>query len=139
VSGGHCLKNERPGETLQGSDLGHEAYLHLADVPRLDWRHRNHFFAMSATLMRRILVDRVRRRAATKRGRAEGIDVQQALNLASNRPAEIVELRFFAGLGVKETAGGRRFFRHGHARLETGEGVAIERIDHRVAAGNTAV
>jgi len=122
---GHCLKNERPGATLQVSDLVHEAYLHLADVSRLDWQHRGHFFAVSATLMRRILVDRARRRAAAKRGeRAEGIDVQQALHLASNRPAEIValddalnalarfaprkarivELRFFAGLEVKETA-----------------------------------
>jgi len=122
---GHCLKNERPGETLQVSDLVHEAYLHLADVSRLDWQHRGHFFAVSATLMRRILVDRARGRAAAKRGeRVQGIDVQQALHLASKRPAEIValddalnalariaprkarvvELRFFAGLEVKETA-----------------------------------
>src|SRR5579862_7892686 len=122
---GRCLQNEQPGQTLQVSDLVHEAYLHLADLSRLDWQHRNHFFAVSATLMRRILVDRARKRMAAKRGgRAQGIDVEQALDVSSKRSAEmvalddalnelarmaprkarIVELRFFAGLGVKETA-----------------------------------
>jgi len=122
---GRCLQNERPGQTLQVSDLVHEAYLHLADLSRLDWQHRNHFFAVSATLMRRILVDRARRRMAAKRGgRAQPIDVGQVLDVASQRSAEIValddalnalgrmaprkarivELRFFAGLEVKETA-----------------------------------
>ena len=122
---GHCLKNERPERTLQVSDLVHEAYLHLADLSRLDWQHRNHFFAVSATLMRRILVDRAGKRMADKRGeRAQAIDVEQALDVSSKRPAEIValddalnelarlaprnarivELRFFAGLEVKETA-----------------------------------
>jgi RNA polymerase sigma-70 factor (ECF subfamily) len=122
---GHCLKNERSCETLQASDLVHEAYLHLVDLSRLDWQHRNHFFAVSATLMRRILVDRARKRLAAKRGgRAQGIDVEQALGVSSRRPVEIValddalnelarmaprkarivELRFFAGLGVEETA-----------------------------------
>ena len=122
---GRCLQKEQPGQTLQVSDLVHEAYLHLADLSRLDWQHRNHFFAVSATLMRRILVDRARKRMAAKRGgRAQGIDVEQALDVSSKRPAEIValddalnelarmaprkarivELRFFAGLGVKETA-----------------------------------
>jgi RNA polymerase sigma-70 factor, ECF subfamily len=120
-----CLRNERSGQTLQVSDLVHEAYVHLADLSRLDWQHRNHFFAVSATLMRRILVDRARKRMAAKRGeRAEGIDVEHALDVSSRRPAEIValddalnelarlaprkarivELRFFAGLEVKETA-----------------------------------
>jgi RNA polymerase sigma factor (TIGR02999 family) len=122
---GHCMKNERPERTLQVSDLVHEAYIHLADLSRLDWQHRNHFFAVSATLMRRILVDRARKRLAGKRGeRVQGIDVDRALDLSSKRPAEIValddalnelarlaprqarivELRFFAGLEVKETA-----------------------------------
>jgi RNA polymerase sigma-70 factor, ECF subfamily len=120
-----CLKDERQGETLQVSDLVHEAYLRLADVSRLDWQHRSHFFAVSATLMRRILVDRARKRLAVKRGqRAAGIDVEHALDVSSKRPAEIValddalnslallaprkarivELRFFAGLEVQETA-----------------------------------
>jgi len=121
----HCLEKERPGQTMQVTDLVHEAYLHLADVSQLDWQHRNHFFAVSATLMRRILVDRARKKAAAKRGdRVPGIDVEHALDLSSNRPAQIialddalhvlaraaprkariVELRFFGGLGVKETA-----------------------------------
>ncbi len=120
-----CLRHEQPEQTFQVSDLVHEAYLRLVDLSRLDWQHRNHFFAVSATLMRRILVSRARKRMAAKRGgRAQGIDVEGALDLSSKRPAEIValddaldelarlaprkarivELRFFAGLGVKETA-----------------------------------
>jgi RNA polymerase sigma-70 factor (ECF subfamily) len=122
---GLCLRNESPGQTMQVSDLVHEAYLHLADVSHLDWQHRSHFFAVSATLMRRILVDRARRRTAAKRGgRAVSVDVERSLVLSTKRSAElvalddalttlagadprkarIVELRFFAGLEVKETA-----------------------------------
>jgi RNA polymerase sigma factor (TIGR02999 family) len=122
---GRCLRNERPGQSIQVTDLVHEAYLHLADTSRLDWQHRSHFFAVSATLMRRILVDRARRRTAAKRGaRAPGIDIERMLDLSTKRSAElvalddalntlaavdprkarIVELRFFAGLEVKETA-----------------------------------
>src|SRR5579862_7114292 len=81
---GRCLQNERPQQTFQVSDLVHEAYLRLADLSRLDCQHRNHFFAVSATLMRRILVDRARRRMAGKRGiRVHGIDVGQALDVSS--------------------------------------------------------
>jgi RNA polymerase sigma factor (TIGR02999 family) len=122
---GRCLRNESPDQSLQVTDLVHEAYLHLADASQLDWQHRSHFFAVSATLMRRILVDRARRRTAAKRrGRAAGFDIEQALDLSTRRSAEvialddalntlaavdprkarIVELRFFAGLEVKETA-----------------------------------
>jgi len=122
---GRCLRNETPDQTLQATDLVHEAYLHLADTSQLDWQHRSHFFAVSATLMRRILVDRARRRTAAKRGgRVAGIDIEQALDVSTRRSAElvalddalttlaavdprkarIVELRFFAGLEVKETA-----------------------------------
>jgi RNA polymerase sigma-70 factor, ECF subfamily len=122
---GRCLQNERSEQTFGVSDLVHEAYIRLADLSRLDWQHRNHFFAMSATLMRRILVDRARRRMAGKRGGVvQRIDVEQVLDVSAKRPAEIValddalnglarlaprkarivELRFFAGLGVKETA-----------------------------------
>lgn len=122
---GRCLRNEGPGQTLQVTELVHEAYLHLADVSQLNWQHRSHFFAVSATLMRRILVDRARRRAAAKRGgRAVEIDIEHALDVSTRRSAElialddalntlaavdprkvrIIELRFFAGLEVKETA-----------------------------------
>jgi RNA polymerase sigma factor (TIGR02999 family) len=122
---GRCLRNERPGQTLQVTELVHEAYLRLADASRLDWQHRSHFFAVSATLMRRILVDRARRRTAAKRGGpAVKVDVDQVLDVSTRRAAElvalddaltalaefdprkarVVELRFFGGLEVKETA-----------------------------------
>jgi len=128
---GHCLKNEQPEQTLPVSDLVHDAYLRLANLSRLDWQHRNQFFAVSATLMRRILVDGARRWMAAKRGeRAQGKYVQRALDVSSKRPAETValddalnelarlaprkaniidlrflDLRFFEGPGVAETAG----------------------------------
>lgn len=122
---GRCLQKESPGQTLQATDLVHEAYLRLADASQLDWQHRSHFFAVAASLMRRILVDRARRRTAAKRGgRAAQVDMERALDVSTRRSAElvalddaltvlagadprkarIVELRFFAGLEVKETA-----------------------------------
>lgn len=122
---GHYLKNERPGQTLQAPDLVHEVYLRLVDVDRTVWQHRAHFFAVSATLMRRILIDRARRRSAARRGAnpdrlelaevadlslersRELIQLDDALNTLASvdpRKAKIVELRFFAGLDVKETA-----------------------------------
>jgi len=122
---GRYLKDERSGHTLQATDLVHELYLRLVDVDRMDWQHRAHFLAVSATLMRRILVDRARRRSAAKRGaNANRVDLAAALDLSLERSrelielddalstlagvdprkAQIVELRFFAGLDVKETA-----------------------------------
>jgi RNA polymerase sigma-70 factor, ECF subfamily len=103
----------------------HEAYLQLIDVNNVSWQHRAHFFAVSAQIMRHILLDRARRRIAAKRGgtaervnldelpdlsgnRArELIALEDALNaLAKNDPrkARVVELRFFGGLSVDETA-----------------------------------
>jgi len=58
---GHFLQNESPGVSLQAADLVQEVYLRLVDIDRLDWQHRAHFFAVSATMMRRILLDRARR------------------------------------------------------------------------------
>jgi RNA polymerase sigma-70 factor (ECF subfamily) len=122
---GHYLQNEQAGATLQASDLVQELYLKLLDVRQLDWRHRAHFFAISATLMRRILVDRARRRAAAKRGQKPVIvDLQNAVEMSVKRAeilvaldealialteidprkARVVELRFFGGLEVGETA-----------------------------------
>ncbi|HTA44559.1 MAG TPA: ECF-type sigma factor [Bryobacteraceae bacterium] len=122
---GRCLQNEQPGQTLQATDLVHEAYLRLADASQLDWQHRSHFFAVSASVMRRILVDRARRRVAAKRGgRAAQIDLDGVVDIATRRSAElialddalnvladgdsrkarVVELRFFAGMEVRETA-----------------------------------
>lgn len=122
---GHFLRNERQGNTLQATDLVQEVYLRLVDINQLDWQHRAHFFAVAATLMRRILLDRARRRGAAKRGgRAPVVDLDEAADLSAKRSREmialddaltalaavdprkarIVELRFFGGLSVKETA-----------------------------------
>src|ERR1700694_3874332 len=67
---GHFMQNERPGRTLQTTALLHEAYLKLIDVTNVDWQHRAHFFAISAQIMRRILLARARKRVAAKRGGA---------------------------------------------------------------------
>ena len=119
------LRNERQGYTLQSTDLVHEVYLRLVNARELEWQHRAHFFAVAATLMRRILMDRARRKTADKRGGRPRLltldatlDVAQAqarelmtlddsLNALARvdpRKARIVELRFFGGLSVKETA-----------------------------------
>jgi RNA polymerase sigma factor (TIGR02999 family) len=121
----HLLQNERPGYSLQSADLVHEAYLKLVNARELDWQHRAHFFAVAAGVMRRILLDRARRRVAAKRGgKAQPLDLTKTLNVAQAKARElvalddalnalaevdprksrIVELRFFGGLSVKETA-----------------------------------
>jgi len=125
------MRNERPGHTLQATALVNEAFLRLVETRNLDWTDRAHFFAMCARVMRRILVDAARSRAATKRGgqvdRAEhstaiNLDrlpdpaseisaqvcaLDEALNLLAQigpRQAQVIELRFFGGLTVEETA-----------------------------------
>jgi RNA polymerase sigma factor (TIGR02999 family) len=125
------MRNERPGHTLQATALANEAFLRLVETRNLDWTDRAHFFAVCARIMRRILVDAARSRAATKRGgqadRAEhstAINLDQlpnpaseisaqvcaldeALNLLAQigpRQAQVIELRFFGGLTVEETA-----------------------------------
>lgn len=120
------LRRERPNHTLQTTALVHEAYLKMVDQRKVDWKNRGHFFAIAAQAMRRILVDHARRRKRTKRGGASdddqldetltiaeedgGLDVEaldEALTeLARRDPraGQIVELRFFAGLNVKETS-----------------------------------
>ena len=121
----HFLRNERSGHTLQTTDLVHEAYLRLVNVHEVDWQHRAHFFAVAASVMRRILVDRARRQSAAKRGaRPARVDVDLSVDLisvrarevvalddalntlagADPRRAQIVEFRFFGGLSVEETA-----------------------------------
>ena len=120
----HYMRGERHGDVLQTTALVNEAYLRLVDVERVEWRDRAHFFAIAGTLMRRILVDDARERAAAKRGGgmavttahdvaiAPGQDVDLiALDGALTRLAaldaqqeRIVELRFFTGLTVEETA-----------------------------------
>ena len=120
----HYMRGERDGHTLQTTALVNEVYLRLAGIDSLQWRDRAHFFAMAATLMRRVLVDYARLRAREKRGAGvtvtsidehtvaaqPGVDIL-ALDLALERLAgadrqqsRVVELRFFAGLSVEETA-----------------------------------
>ena|SRR2546421_33442 len=119
------LQKERAGHTLQTTDLVHEAYLRLVDQERVKWQNRAHFFGVAAQLMRRILVDQARRRGRLKRGggsvmvsldegavvsRRSDLDViavDEALTRLAEfdqRKARIVELRFFGGLSVDETA-----------------------------------
>ena len=120
----HYMRGEREGHTLQTTALVNEAYLRLAGIDGLQWRDRAHFFAMAATLMRRVLVDYARQRGRDKRGAGvsvtsldeHAIAPQQAVDvvaldealerLAAVDPQQgrVVELRFFAGLSVKETA-----------------------------------
>lgn len=120
-----CLYRERPGHTLQTTALVHEAYLKLIDQRDTRWQNRAHFFAIAAQAMRRILVDNARRHTAAKRGGvAENLPLDEAANLsldpdpillplneALNELAEIdpqqsqiVELRYFGGLTIEETA-----------------------------------
>jgi RNA polymerase sigma factor (TIGR02999 family) len=117
------LAREHSANTLQTTDLVHEAYLRLIDQRRVDWRDRSHFLALAATMMRRVLVDRARARRAGKRGAGgtpvtltdavaagldpamEVLDVDRAVErLAADypRPARVVELRFFGGLELSE-------------------------------------
>jgi RNA polymerase sigma factor (TIGR02999 family) len=119
------MRRERPGHTLQTTALVNEAYVRLIDAGRVKWQDRAHFLAISARLMRRILVDYARSRNYVKRGgevrhvaleeaavysedRAPDLialdDVLRALAETDPRKSQIVELRFFGGLSVEETA-----------------------------------
>lgn len=120
-----CLRGERAGHTLQTTALVNEAYLRLIRSSQVQWHDRAHFFAISAQLMRRVLVDEARARNYKKRGGelirvtldeammisterdAELMALDEALNgLAQFAPrkCQVVELRFFGGLGIEETA-----------------------------------
>ena len=119
------LRGERPGHTLQPTALVHEAYLRLVRQDRVEWQNRAHFFGIAASMMRRVLVDHARRRQAEKRdaggfrltlqlGEAfeaardpELLELDQALGRLERLDADqarVVELRFFGGLTVEETA-----------------------------------
>ncbi len=123
-----ALGKDWDNKSLQPTELVHEAYLRLVDARQLDWKSRSHFFGVAARLMRQILVDRARARAAQKRGggalrvsiesaevdvpdpRGQSVDLI-SLDLALREltdldqdQARIVELRFFAGMTVEETA-----------------------------------
>ena len=118
------MKGERPGHTLQTTALVNEAYLRLVDYRRMQWQNRAHFFAVSAQVMRRILVERARRHNLKRGGRAPHLSLDEAavvggirhadmaaLDDAMNelarfdpRKVQVVEMRFFGGLSVAETA-----------------------------------
>jgi RNA polymerase sigma factor (TIGR02999 family) len=119
------MVGEHVGHTLQTTALVHETYLRLVNVKQIEWQNRAHFFAICAQLMRRILVDFARSRGYQKRGGgAHRVDLDDALVVSSEpeanlvaldealrrlaeadkRKSQVVELRFFGGLDVKETA-----------------------------------
>jgi RNA polymerase sigma-70 factor (ECF subfamily) len=120
------LRRERAGHTLQPTALVHEAYLRLAQQREVQWQNRNQFLGVAAPLMRRILVDHCRGRNAAKRGggaervsldheifpmvqrAADVVSLDEALTALAARDsqqARIVELRFFSGLSIEDTAG----------------------------------
>jgi RNA polymerase sigma factor (TIGR02999 family) len=119
------MRSERTGHTLQTTALVHEAYLRLIDQKHVDWKNRSHFFAVAAQAMRRVLVDYARKHKAAKRGGGqEKIPLEEAavvseapaeellvldealgkLKLLDERQSHIVELRYFGGLTIEETA-----------------------------------
>ena len=119
------MARERPGHMLQPTALVNEAYLRLVNLKQMQWQNRAHFFAMGARLMRRILVDFARSRGYQKRGGgAKQVSFTEALEVAEceatdvvalndalealadvdERKSQVVELRFFGGLSVEETA-----------------------------------
>jgi RNA polymerase sigma factor (TIGR02999 family) len=120
-----CMAGERAGHSLQATALVNEAYMRLVDAQRVRWQDRAHFLSMAARLMRRVLVDAARSKGYQKRGagavrvtfdelvvgpaeRAHDLvaldDALQALAAEDERKSQVIELRFFGGLSVKETA-----------------------------------
>jgi len=120
-----CMAGERAGHSLQATALVNEAYLRMIDVQRIRWQDRAHFLAMAARLMRRVLIDWARSKQYQKRGGGalkvtfdEGLQVAderthdliavdealEALAKFDERKSRVVELRFFGGLSVEETA-----------------------------------
>jgi RNA polymerase sigma factor (TIGR02999 family) len=117
------MRNERGDHTLQATALVHEAYIRLVDWKNVSWQNRAHFFAVAAQVMRKILVDNARAKNAGKRG-GQKISLDEAVSFAEEkelnlialdealsnlekldeRQARIVELRFFGGLSIEETA-----------------------------------
>jgi len=121
----HYMRRERPGQTFQTTALVDEAYLRLVNYKRMRWQDRAHFFAIAAQVMRRILVEHARSRDSAKRGAgAPKVSLEETVVVSEGRSAEviavndalidleawdarkgkIVELRFFGGLNIEETA-----------------------------------
>jgi RNA polymerase sigma factor (TIGR02999 family) len=121
----YYMRGERPDHTLQATALVNEAYIRLVEVNRISWQNREHFLAMAARMMRRVLVDFERARRSRKRGAGVRLaamreayrvpttaghdlaaldDALQHLQAVHPRKSRVVELRFFGGLSVEETA-----------------------------------
>ena len=120
----HYMKHERPGHSLQATALVNEAYMRLVDYKRMQWQSRAHFFAVSGQLMRRILVEHARRHNLKRGGGVQHLsldeaavlggdratdlvaldDAMEALARLDARKVQVVEMRFFGGLSVEETA-----------------------------------
>jgi RNA polymerase sigma factor (TIGR02999 family) len=120
----HYMKGERPGHMLQTTALVNEAYMRLVDYKRMQWQNRAHFFAVSAQLMRRILVEHARRQNLKRGGGVQHVCLEEAAVVGGDRAADlvaldaamdalarldprkvqVVEMRFFGGLSVEETA-----------------------------------
>src|SRR5277367_3865747 len=118
------MRRERPGHSLQTTALVNEAYLRLVDYKRMKWQNRAHFFAVSAQLMRRILVDHARRHNQKRGAGAQQVSLDEAAAVSGERTTDlvalddalvalarldprkvqVVEMRFFGGLNVEETA-----------------------------------
>jgi RNA polymerase sigma-70 factor, ECF subfamily len=118
------MRRERPGHSLQTTALVNEAYMRLADYKRIEWQDRAHFLAVSAQVMRRILVEHARRHNLKRGGDVQRVSLEEAAVLGGDRPADlvalddamnalarldrrkmqVVEMRFFGGLSVEETA-----------------------------------
>ena len=118
------MKRERPGHSLQTTALVNEAYMRLVDYTRMQWQNRAHFFAVSAQLMRRILVEHARRHNLKRGGGVPHVSLEEAAVVGGARAADlvalddamnalarldprkvqVVEMRFFGGLSVEETA-----------------------------------
>src|SRR6266571_2118098 len=118
------MRGERPGHSLQTTALVNEAYMRLVDYHRMQWQNRAHFFAVSSQLMRRILVDHARRHNVKRGGGAQHVSLEEAAVMGGARAADlvalddamnalarldprkvqVVEMRFFGGLSVEETA-----------------------------------
>jgi len=120
------LQNERADHTLQATALVHEVYIRLVDWEKVSWQNRAHFFAVAAQVMRRILVDHAREKRAQKRDFGQKLSLDEAISFPSSNAGEIdlialdealaklakldktqskiVELRFFGGLTIEETA-----------------------------------
>lgn len=118
------MRGERPGHSLQATALVNEAYTRLVDYKRMRWQNRAHFFAVSAQLMRRILVEHARRHNLKRGGEVQHVsleetavvcggpdadlvaldDAMNALSQLDPRKVQVVEMRFFGGLSVEETA-----------------------------------